>query len=125
MTKKLDEIDPRMSSAGAFSALALQDMLNNGILNPNTGRKPACKRKKPLHVISYPEYEQLKLSAADEKRYRKNMIRWSRNSSRSVPRSMTACMRNTCLRKRLRKLRRDTGNSMTSWVRRFRKMKML
>ena len=44
-TKKLDEIDPRMSSAGAFSALALQDMLNNGILNPNIDPKPARKRK--------------------------------------------------------------------------------
>jgi len=44
-TKKLDEIDPRMSSAGAFSALVLQDMLNNGILNPNIDPKPARKRK--------------------------------------------------------------------------------
>ena len=32
------------------------------------------KRKKPLHVISYPEYEQLKLSAADEKRYREEYL---------------------------------------------------
>lgn len=44
-TKKLDEIEPRMSSAGAFSALAMQDMINNGILNPNIDRKPARKRK--------------------------------------------------------------------------------
>lgn len=44
-TKKLDEIDPRMSSAGVFSALALQGMINNGILNPYIDRKPARKRK--------------------------------------------------------------------------------
>ena len=44
-TKKLDEIDPRMSSAGAFTALALQDMLNNGIMNPNVNPRPARKRK--------------------------------------------------------------------------------
>jgi len=48
MTKKakqLDEIDNRMSPAGAFSALALQNMLNNGILNPNIDSKLARKRK--------------------------------------------------------------------------------
>lgn len=56
-TKKLDEIDPRMSSAGAFSALALQIMLNNGILNPNID-----------------PYERLKQSVADEKRYREEYL---------------------------------------------------
>lgn len=32
------------------------------------------KRKERLHVISYPEYEQLKLSAADEKRYQEEYL---------------------------------------------------
>lgn len=32
------------------------------------------KRKEQLHVISYPEYERLKLSAADEKRYREEYL---------------------------------------------------
>ena len=32
------------------------------------------KRKEQLHVISYPEYKRLKLSAADEKRYREEYL---------------------------------------------------
>lgn len=32
------------------------------------------KRKEQLHVISYPEYELLKLSVADEKRYREEYL---------------------------------------------------
>ena len=32
------------------------------------------KRKEPIHIISIPEYERLKLSAADEKRYREEYL---------------------------------------------------
>ena len=32
------------------------------------------KRKEPLHVISYPEYERLKLSKLEEKRYREEYL---------------------------------------------------
>ena len=39
----------------------------NRILNGN-------KRKKSLRVISYTEYEALKLSVADEKRYREEYL---------------------------------------------------
>lgn len=39
----------------------------NRIRNENT-------RKKSLRVISYPEYEPLKLSAVDEKRYREEYL---------------------------------------------------
>lgn len=32
------------------------------------------KRKEQLHVISYPEYERLKLSKLDEKRYQEEYL---------------------------------------------------
>ena len=32
------------------------------------------KRKEPIHIISIPEYERLKLSVADEKRYREEYL---------------------------------------------------
>jgi len=32
------------------------------------------KRKEPIHILTIPEYERLKLSAADEKRYREEYL---------------------------------------------------
>ena len=32
------------------------------------------KRKEPLYILTIPEYEQLKISAADEKRYREEYL---------------------------------------------------